>query len=775
MRLPFRGSRGRDATPRRWLWSLAALALLPLLFGLFCYRQVAEVELPGPGGLGPASLQLLDRSGRVLARVRASDGELFEPVQLDELSPWLVPATLAAEDARFFAHPGVDLRAVLRAAGQALRHGRVVSGASTLTQQLARQLFVRPRSWLGKGQELALALRLEAALDKPHILQAYLNQVSYGPRIQGAQAASRHYFDKPAAALSLAEAAALAALVRGPTRYDPDRHPERLRARRDYVLGRLLALGWASAEAVERAQAAPLRLQRGYTAPGAFHFVRALARGQLGSAVARAPSGELRSTLDATLQREVETAVRSFAAGFGVRRASAAAVVVIDNDSAAVRAYVGSPDYGSRERLGQNDGALALRQPGSTLKPFVYALGMQDLSLHAASLLSDLEQSFTSSDGSYHPQNYDRRFHGPVRLAPALAASLNVPAVALAQRLGPERIARFLRSLGFAHLEPSARQYGPAIALGVAEVQLLELAAAYATLARGGSYLPLRYREDAPPPAAVRVLSPQISQQLSAILSDPQERAATFGREGPLEFDLPVAVKTGTSKGHRDNWVIGYHARRTVAVWVGNFDGSPMLHSTGASGAGPLFHAVMVAALRDVEPAPPVPVAASRVICALSGLLAGPSCPERVPEQFWTDALPEQTCHWHEQHCRAGVSHCSSGEQWPERYVAWAHGSGRAPAAPSAPQVAPGSAPRLTFPTSTSHFLLDENLDPAQQQIVLSATAAEGEQLVFELDGARVCAVSAPFRCPWQLQRGAHTLQVHGRRGTSAALAFRVD
>ncbi len=493
----------------------------------------------------------------------------------------------------------------------------------------------------------------------------------------------------------------------------------------------------------------------------------------------------MRSTLDATLQREVETAVRSFAAGFGVRRASAAAVLVVDNDSAAVRAYVGSPDYGSRERLGQNDGALALRQPGSTLKPFVYALGMQDFGLHSASLLADLQQRFVSADGAYRPNNYDRRFHGPVRLGPALASSLNVPAAALAEQLGPERVARFLRSFGFAHLQPSAREYGAAIALGVAEVQLVELAAAYGTLARGGLYLPLRFRADTPAPPPVRVLSPQISQQLTAILSDPQERAATFGRDGPLELDLPVAIKTGTSKGHRDNWVIGYHPRRTVAVWVGNFDGSPMRRSTGASGAGPLFHAVMLAALRDVAgdaaelPAPEVSElrAESRVICALSGLLAGPACPERVPAEFWTQAMPQHVCDWHQQRCVAGQG-CSREEVLPQRYVAWAHESGRASAAPGAPAASEperASAPRLTFPTSGSHFLLDGNLAAAQQELVLAASAARDERLVFELDGALICTVSAPFRCPWQLRRGAHTLQVRGRHGASSALTFHVD
>ena len=773
----------RALAPRRRVWLLAVCAwlALPLALGLWCYGRVAGVALPEPLGAADGSLWLLDRSGRELARVRTADGELMEPVRLGELSPWLVPATLAAEDARFFRHPGVDPLAVARALGQALSQGRIVSGASTLTQQLARHLFQRPRGWLGKAEELALALRLEAALDKSALLEAYFNRVDYGPRLRGVQAGSRYYFDKPAAALSLAEAATLAGLVRGPTRYDPERHPERLRARRDYVLERMLALGSIDAQAAAQARQAPLRLHPGSLAPGAFHFVRALARGKLAGPTP--PLGVLSSTLDAVLQREVEAAVRGYAAGFAGQRASAAAVIVVDNATAAVRAYVGSPDFGSRDRLGQNDGVLALRQPGSALKPFVYALGMRELGLHAASLLPDLERRFVSSDGSYRPQNYDRRFHGPVRLAPALAASLNVPAATLAESLGPERVLEFLRSLGFAHLTRTGRSYGPAIALGVGEVQLTELAAAYATLARGGQYLPLRYLETTPTPAAVPVLPADISRQIAAILADPRERAATFGREGPLEFEQPVAVKTGTSKGNRDNWAVGFTSERTVAVWVGNFDGSPMLHSSGATGAGPLFHAVMLAALRAQPPAAtpaasplasrqPSHPARSRVICALSGQLAGPACPERIPEAFWTERVPTETCSWHGER-----------ESLPDRYVAWGQASGRSAGhrpvlkggVSAVERAARDSLPQLLFPPPRARFVLDGNLHEEQQELVFSGQAPASDQLAFELDGSTICRVSVPFQCPWQLRRGSHRLRVRSARGASEPLSFSVE
>ncbi len=739
--------------------------------------HVAWLDAPLEPLLPQASLRLLDRSGKEIASVRDARGELVEPVRLDQLSPWLVPALLAAEDARFFAHPGIDPLALLRATFQAVRHGRVVSGASTITQQLARTLFVRPRTLAGKWQELALALRLELELSKSAILEAYLSRVSFGPRIVGVAAASRHYFDKPAQALSLAESAALVAVARGPTRYDPERSRERLRQRRDYVLGRMLVLGSAEREAVERAQQAPIALHAGYVLPGAFHFVRAVARGKLGQAgTAR---GVLESTLDGDLQREVEAIVRRFGSGFAAHRASAAAVVVVANEVAEVRAYVGSPDYAAREALGQNDGALALRQPGSTLKPFVYALGMRELGLHVASVLPDLERRFTSVDGSYLPHNHDRRFHGPVRLGPALAASLNVPAVSVAERLGSERVVDFLRSVGFEHLDASGRDYGPAIALGVAEVQLVELAAAYSSLGRGGEYLPLRFLETDPTPEPRRVLSPALTQQISALLSDPRERAATFGREGPLELDFPVAAKTGTSKGNRDNWAVGFTPEVTVAVWVGNFDGSPMLRSSGATGAGPLFHAVMLAAVRALQPEPgkaarvAPPAAESRVVCSLSGELAGPDCPHHLPQQFWTRSVPVEPCSWHRRSC--ADSGCPSLEVLPERYTAWAHVSGRHLPAPPAAVGDDKARPQVVFPQPSARFVLDDNLNSEQQQLVLSAHAAAGSRLVFEMDGTEVCEVAIPFKCPWRLRRGRHELVVRAGRRNASSVRFTVE
>jgi penicillin-binding protein 1C len=786
---------------RRRCWLLAGALGACLWLALYVARLPVCPELEAE----EASVRVLGRDEQLLASVRSKSGEWSEPVPLAALSEWVVPALLAAEDKRFFQHPGVDPLAIVRALGQALAQGRIVSGASTLTQQLVRQSCERPRGVLGKLREVALAVRLEVAWSKSRILEGYLNRVSFGPRVLGIAAASRRYFDKPPSALGLAEAAALVAITRGPTLYDPERALELVRRRRDRILERLAAQGEIDARAIELALASPLALRRPYTLPGAFHFVRAALNGKLAEAseppslaALSANRSELRTTLDAPLQQEVEALVAGEAARFVERRASAAAVIVVDNASAEVLAYVGSPDYKARDRLGQNDGVLALRQPGSALKPFVYALGLEQLDLHASSILPDIELSFASAEGSWAPVNYDGHFHGPVRLRPALASSLNVPAVYLADRLGPARLLDFLHRLGFRSLSEPAEHYGPALALGSGEVRLSELAAAYATLARGGLYLPLAFAPG-PPRAAERVLGAAVAAQIGDVLSDATARAAGFGRDGVLELGFPVAAKTGTSKGYRDNWALGYSARVTVGVWVGNFDGSPMVDSSGVSGAGPLFHAVMQSAARRFPASgagalSPADAPTILRICPLSGLRAGPHCQHVAEERYYTRALPARSCDWHEglwidaANGLRSSERCDGAERrvferYPAEYLAWAEHS-RRPLSPSAVSArcasavnagapSPSRVPSVVFPAPEARFVIDPALDPEQQVIVLGARS-DGGPVRFVLDGRELGSVGPPYELPWRLAPGRHELWLSNDAGESAKVPFSV-
>lgn len=802
--------------PRAWLaalrrsaWARAALgALLAPVLAL----AVAAVFEPLPEalrGVRPSddpSLRVLDGERRLLGDVRNDAGRLARGVSLAELPPEVPSAMLAAEDARFYSHPGIDPVAMGRAALQALWHRRVVSGASTLTQQLARNVVPRPRTLGGKLREMAIALRIEASLSKRRILEEYLSRVEFGPGIQGIEAASRYYFDKPAQKLSLAEAATLAGMPRGPSLYDPRRGTERVQRRRDRVLARMLERGWASEEAVRIAQAEPVQLTRGRAEGGAPHFVRALERGLLEPALRGEPVAEVVTTLSLDLQREVTELARGTVERIESVDASAASVIVIDNASGDILAYVGSPYFSDSARLGQNDGVLALRQPGSTLKPFVYAAAMQRLGFGAETLLPDVELHLPTPEGDYSPKNYDGRFHGPVRLREALGNSLNVPAVFAAQEVGPDGVLAVLHAVGFLSLDRSPSHYGAAIALGDGEVTLAELANAYATLARDGAYRPLRAVKEAklsgggslvlPPRADTQAIPRELAVLVTDMLSDPSARALSFGRGSVLELPFPVAVKTGTSKGFRDNWTVGYTRERTVGVWVGNFDGHSMNGSSGVTGAAPLFREVMLAAMRGREPEPLAPpeLLAEGEVCALSGKRPSTHCAHRVRERFVRGREPAETCDFHVEIAvdprnglRAGPA-CShvervTGESFPARYVAWAKSAGRALVPSEWSPACPGTEPRssgevgLSYPFPGARFVRDPSVPRASQAIVLAARVPHDVTRVsFHVDGRRVASEGAPFRAPWALTPGEHAVHVETSDGrASAPVRFSVE
>ncbi len=788
------------------LLRLAALAGMVTVGMALAALSVAVWRTPLPAALletPRASVRVLDRGGRLLGEVRTRNGELSAPVPLDQVSPWVVPALLAAEDARFFEHSGADPVAMLRAAAQLVRAGRVVSGASTLTQQLARSVAPHPRTAAGKLGEIVMALRIERSLDKRRILEEYLGRVAFGPNLRGIEAASRHYFDKPARALDLAEAAALVSIPRGPTLYDPKRGTERLERRRQRVLSRMEARRLADERSIELARTTSIRLVRGERPLGARHLVAALASGGLGKgALDFGAQRTVETTLDAALQREVEAAAERSRDRLREVGVSSASVVVLDNESGDVLAYVGAPDFDDRKALGQNDGVRALRQPGSTLKPIVYAAAMQELGLTAASLLPDVELALPTGSGTFSPKNYDRRAHGPVLLREALASSLNVPAVVVANRLGVERALAALRKAGFESLARAPSDYGVALSLGDGEVRLLELTRAYAMLARGGTLVRervIRGTVDAlgnerrlPPSRPERVLDARIAAVVTDVLADPAARASAFGRGNVLELAFPVAVKTGTSKGYRDNWTVGYTREVTVGVWVGNFDGSPMQHSSGVSGAGPLFRDVMLAAMKG-RPRAPLVARAGLVearVCALSGALPGADCPHARHELFLQGSEPRVLCTMHEavdidpeNGLRAGPS-CRAAERraferYPAEFAAWATEAGR-PLAPFAysPRC-PGTretreeTPTIAFPLDGTRFHLDSG--SPRQEIVLAARAPEGHAVRFVLNGRPVGSARAPFRVAWTLEPGAHRLEAFVGDRRSEAVRFEVE
>ena len=600
---------------------------------LALFLSAAAAAAAEPALSPPASVEVLDRNGRALRTALAED--LYSvPVSLDHVSPWVVVATLAAEDRRFYEHPGVDVRSLARALWQDARAGRAVSGGSTITQQLARALEPRPRTFVGKIEEAWRALKLERRASKREILEAYLNRAPYGRGARGVEAAARVYYGIPAKDLTLGQAALLAGLPKCPSRCDPIKDPAAAESRRRVVLGRLLAWGWIDAATRAAALEEKVRVADSAREDLAPHFAR--------RALGRAGGLSVRTTLDADLQAELETLVSSHLETLGGYHVTNAAAVVLDNASGDVLAWVGSGDFRDDARQGQVDGVTARRQPGSALKPFLYGLAFE----RGLSPSDKIEDAPTFAKGGFSPRNYDGQFHGRVALRTALACSYNAPAVRLVEKLGVPDFLETLRAFGLATLDLSAERYGAGLALGDGEVALRDLAAAYAALARGGVWLPVRESLADPRGPARRALSREASYLVTNVLSDNSARAAAFGVDSPLHLPFPFAAKTGTTKDYKDNWAVGYTPGWTVAVWVGNFDGTPMRRVSGVTGAAPLLRDAALAMERRYgtrDFAVPAGVREADVDPD-SGALAGPGCAGSVREVFRRDRLPTRAC-----------------------------------------------------------------------------------------------------------------------------------
>ncbi len=682
-------------------WAALCLLLLPGLCG-------------GEEGFLTPSKTFYDRGGLPLRQLLSENHTYYEPVSLDKISPWLLSAVISAEDKRFYTHSGVDVAAVLRAAWQNTREGDVVSGASTITQQLARAISPRPKTWWGKTKEAFSAVRLEQTHTKEEILEQYFNLLEFGNLTQGAQAASRFYFGVDAADLSLAQAAFLAGMLKSPTQYNPVKHFARALKRQKYVLAQMHQSGVIDDEfyALAQEEKIVLRAQpRPFYAP---HFT------QFAAALVPAGSPAVTTTLDRELQTQVEHALKNQLARLTDSNVTNGAVVVLDNATGGILAYAGSVGFNDKKHSGQIDGVRALRQPGSALKPFVYGLAFSKGTLTPATLLADTDTFF---EGGFRPRNYDENFHGLVSARAALACSYNIPAVKAAETVGAPALLNLLHQLGFASLTKTADFYGLGLSLGNGEVKLLELANAYATLARGGVWQPvlLATRPEVKLPGhPMRALDEKTAYLVTDILKDNQARAAAFGLNSPLSMPFEMAAKTGTSKDYKDNFALGYTPRWTVGVWVGNFDASPMQKVSGITGAGPILHDVALA-VQARYPSPgftaPKGVKHARV-CNETGLLAGPKCTHTHEDVFDENFLPAR-CDGQHQPAVASV--------------------------------------QITSPTAGDIFYVDPATPRAAQQLKLAAQCAQ-TACRWQLNGNFLPGTAC--QTWWPLAGGKHTLSV---------------
>lgn len=797
------GARARRSRGGR----LASLALVALVVGWTAWR-LFRLQVGSPDALledvsWTQGTRVVARDGRLLGERPSPMGLRGVVTSLADISPRLLQATIESEDRHFREHDGIDRGALLRAIGTDVRHLRVISGGSTITQQLVKRITTRgarhPRTVLTKLREMAAAQNLEARLDKDAIVEAYLNRLDYGRGLAGPEAAALGYFGVHARDLSLAQASFLAVLPRAPSALDPYRHRARGVLRQRALLVAMRDHRVISEDDFQRATSEPLVFKdehapRLLLAP---HMVLARAKREQGKA-------QIRTSLDFDLQREVEGAVRSHASRIAQYGASNAAVVVVDNATGEVLAEVGSVAFGDERIAGSVDAVHARRQPGSTLKPFVYARAFET-GVSPMQMLADVPTDFGEATGhGYAPDNFDGTFVGPVSAREALGGSLNVPAVRLAADLGATDVVRVLREAGLP-LTGGAERFGLSIALGSGEVTPFELAEAYTTLARGGEHVALGESPLGRAPSVRRVLDPAAVASVADALADPMARIRGLRTRGPFEFPWPVAVKTGTSTGYRDAWTAGFTRERTVVVWVGNADGTRTQRLTGAVGAGPLFHDVMTRAMKDVaSPAPLYDHALldEAMVCPLSGLRATHACPDQVRRLFPHGHTPGVACTVHRMADTTPARTSGNGHRcnaegstriavFPDAFGRWL--DDRPTGAPGAdPRGIPwllasrtegcegdtGAAPRIVVLEPHDGSVLQASRSAGSDADALDVRVEtqglpSAEPLEVVVDGRVARRFLPPYRTRVTIGRGDHLVEVRPENGKRAALVGR--
>jgi penicillin-binding protein 1C len=719
------------------LLAICAIFMMAIAIAIIWRLPVPDELQKSPAG----TLTLLDCRGREIAELASREARTQFPISIEQMGPWLPRVSVALEDRRFYEHGGIDWRATAAACVHNLRSRHVVSGASTITQQLVKLANGRgQRSWSRKLYEAIIAFKLERRWSKQRILTEYLNRSSYGNRRIGPEAAARAYFDKPARDLTLSEAIFLAGLPQAPTRLNPWRHPEGAQSKYVRSLARLVELGvitqdqrWLLAQPPKIAHVDRPRL-----AP---HFVDAV--------VARNPGlcGKLRTTLDLDLQATVERLVRSHLSALNRHDITQAAVVVVENATGSIRAMVGSENYA----VSQINGATQPRSCGSTLKPFVYLDAIDKRLVTAASLLPDTPDAIRNEYADYDPQNYNHRYLGPVRLREALGCSLNVPAVFTLSRLGARPAFYQLQKWGFDFPQGLA-DYGAGFVLGNAETRLVDLAAAYAGLARGGTAMRAKFLTAEHQPIT-RIASTEATAIITDILCDNDARQKSFGPHSPLTFEQRIAAKTGTSSGFRDTWTVGFNKEHTVAVWAGNFEGRPMRDIFAVRAATPLWAAVMQELLRRDHPLDP-PVESQRLvrreICKATGLLPSRFSSATLSEFFLTGTEPRED---------SADYFASDGKVLlPDAYSRWCASRDNTIGAHVRSDF------RITSPPPNARYQIDPALPPSQQMVELTAPLASDVE--WFVNGRQI-SPQHDSRFFWQLAPGQWNVRAVSRVGTA--------
>ena len=811
-----------DRPKQKSLWFMFLALLLVLTAGLagFFFWEISDMPDAEKinDRLNLPSIRITDREDRLLYEMFPEVGGRHTPISLKSIPLALQQATIATEDHNFYENPGIDLGGILRSVWINLRGGQTLAGGSTITQQVARNLLMEPeergqRTLRRKVREIVLAWQITRRYTKDEILALYLNQTYYGKLSYGVEAAAQTYFGKPVDALDLAESALLAGLPQAPALYDPFENLDMAKERQEVVLGLMAKRGMITAEEAGQAIRERLVFSESPYPMEAPHFVM-MVRSELDQLFTpdelRTGAGwTVKTTLNLDWQHLAERAVTGQLEKLRTQtidpfghNVNSAALVAVDTHSGEIFSMVGSPDYFDASQAGAVNMALSPRQPGSALKPLIYAAAFDPLKpdpWSPGTMILDVTTHFTTHEGkTYTPVNYDGLEHGPVLAREALASSLNIPAVITLEHVGLPEFYSFASRLGVNTLN-DPDQADLSVALGGGEVRLLELTAAYGAFASGGyKVIPyaiesitdtrgtLLYQHTNSP--AERVLDARVAWLINQILSDDAARFIGFGRDSVLRLDRPAAVKTGTTTNFHDNWTIGYTPSLVVGVWVGNTSHEAMHNITGLTGAAPIWAQMMrsVLAAKPEESFSQPPGLVQVEICSLSGNLPTPACPNRKLEWFIEGTQPDDEDTIYRQveintatgqpadpATPAELRSVISAVDLPPQAEPWARSHGlilwsdllnnTAPLTLEEPSL---NRLQLSSPAPKSIFFISKELPLDVQKIQLEAAGAAGfDQVTFWVDGEQVAVIpEAPFETWWQLVPGAHAAWVTGNK-----------
>ena len=768
---------------KRRLLSASAYIVCFMALGILLDRFV--FPLPVENLNKPSATFVYARDNTLLGCFASLDTYWRKPVSLSDISPLLVKSVIACEDRWFYYHPGINVVSLFSAAIDNIRAGKIVRGGSTITMQVARMMEPKPRTLSSKAIEILRSVQLELHYSKRELLELYFNLAPYGGNIEGVGAASFFYFGKRPRELTASQAALLTSIPNSPTTLRPDMNLERSLMFRGKVLRVMLRRNIISREKYNEAQLEEITARRVSPPLIAPHFTRDLAMKNLGRP-------EIRSTIDSRIQSICDGIVREHRNELRQRGINNIAVAIVRNSSAEILAMIGSADYGDIAHQGQVNGAVSPRSPGSALKPFVYAMALDEGLISPSSILEDLPVYYSG----YSPENYDKQFRGAVSAAEALRLSLNVPAVSVCAKVGLKDVYSLLKRGGISSLNKKEHQYGLPLILGSCEIKLVDLTCLYSGLARDGLYRPYKMELAESKDDTTRLFSGAAAYIISEILSELQR--PDFPSSWEFSPNIPkVAWKTGTSYGRKDAWSVGYNTEYTVGVWVGNFSGEPSPDLVGADAAAPILFEIFQAigsgkrAGWFVQPQD----VAVREVCSISGMPPNEFCPGTIHEFYIPQVSPIRPCNVHEQILVDSATSyrlcrfCSPGknfihktyENWPPKLATWLARSGKemTPIPEHNPECSgtyAGDRPVIISPNPDASYIIRSHLPLSLQGIALEASAAAGtREIYWFVDGELYGRARTGEKLFYTPVSGQHKLTCTDQEGRSSIVTFNIE